>query len=406
MLSQGKADSMLLFDNNNHKSKTVIDISASLQRLKSHVEDQDFNGYDPYDALNSRIFEFMPFLQNRFGRLVLIQTMKRNPFNIRPILRVPKSQNPKGIALFSSALLKLLDLDMVSNNDTLSMLTRLIDLRSPNTPYYCWGYNFDWQQRVLLVPKFTPNIICTTFAGNALLDAHEKYDDSSYLEMALSAGDFILNGLNIKKMEEGICFSYTPLDHSQVHNANLLGSAFLARLYKITGRQNYFDYALKSAEYSVSRQNNDGSWYYGENAKQKWIDNFHTGYNLVALNRYRKYTGNEDFNGNIEKGFNFYKNNFFMNDGVAKYYHNKVYPIDIHSIAQSIITLIELKELDRNNIDFALSICRWGIENMQDKDGYFYYQKKLFYTNKISYMRWSQAWMLYALAILLNEISL
>jgi hypothetical protein len=41
---------------------------------------------------------------------------------------------------------------------------------------------------------------------------------------------------------------------------------------------------------------------------------------------------------------------------------------------------------------------------MQDKKGYFYYQKFPFFTNKISYMRWGQAWMLLAISSLLEGI--
>ena len=41
---------------------------------------------------------------------------------------------------------------------------------------------------------------------------------------------------------------------------------------------------------------------------------------------------------------------------------------------------------------------------MWDERRYFYYQVFPFFTSKIPYMRWSQAWMLYALAILLEEI--
>jgi hypothetical protein len=44
----------------------------------------------------------------------------------------------------------------------------------------------------------------------------------------------------------------------------------------------------------------------------------------------------------------------------------------------------------------------WAIDNMQDKEGYFYYQKKRWYKNKIDYMRWSQAWMFYALTQLVT----
>jgi hypothetical protein len=86
-----------------------------------------------------------------------------------------------------------------------------------------------------------------------------------------------------------------------------------------------------------------------------------------------------------------------VNGNLANYYHDRTYPIDIHSIAQSIITFVELRDLDANNFEQAGSLCLWAIENMQNAEGYFYYQKGRFLRKGISYMRWSQAWMLYAL---------
>ncbi len=173
--------------------------------------------------------------------------------------------------------------------------------RSKDTPYYCWGYNFDWQSRAFFLPKFVPNIICTTFAGNALLDAYDKFEDGKYLDMAISAGNFLLEGLNITRTDDEICFSYTPLDHGQVHNANLLGAAFLSRLYSLTQEKKYLEPAQSAVRYSIRRQNEDGSWPYGEDKTQRWIDNFHTGYNLVALKRFSEYTGNTDYAENIQK---------------------------------------------------------------------------------------------------------
>ena len=262
----------------------IAQLENAIISLLDYCHKNDWAGFDPFDGLNSRVFIALPFLQNRLCRLILIQSMKRSPINLRRILLVPKNQNPKGIALFCSSLFKLSSLQLLEHDDhILPLLRRLIDLRSQKQPYYCWGYNFDWQNRAFFLPKFEPNIICTTFAGNALLDAYDKYADARYLDMAISAGQFLLQALNITTNKDGLCFSYTPFDHGQVHNANLLGAAYLARLYSITDKKELLDIALKAVRFSVSRQNEDGAWPYGENKRQQWVDNFHTGYNLVAL---------------------------------------------------------------------------------------------------------------------------
>ena len=380
-------------------------LENSITRLLDYCKNNDWAGYDPFDGLNSKIFALMPFHNNKLPRLFFIQFMKRFPINLRRILLVPKEQNPKGLALFASALIRLSDMGLIDGSDLIDgIIKKLIKLKTQNQEHYCWGYNFDWQNRAFFLPKFSPNIICTTFAANALLDCYEKCQKKEHLDMAVSAGHFLLYGLNRTEDANGLCFSYTKYDQGQVHNANLLGAAFLSRLYNVTGDKKFLDPAFKAVEFSVKKQHEDGSWPYGEHKAQKWIDNFHTGYNLVALKRFSGYTGSTDFEKNIRMGFQFYKENLFMGDGLPKYYHNQLYPVDVHAIAQSIITLIEFKEFDDDNIALGKRIFTWSLKMMQSKNGYFFYQQKKLFRNKISYMRWSQAWMLYALAILAQSL--
>ena len=54
----------------------------------------------------------------------------------------------------------------------------------------------------------------------------------------------------------------------------------------------------------------------------------------------------------------------------------------------------------------ADKVLDWAIENMRSEIGYFYFQKGKFFTLKITYIRWAQAWMFYALSeyLLKNEI--
>lgn len=376
-------------------------LRQSTERLLDYCRRNNWAGFDPFDGLNSRVFAALPFLHNRIGRLVFIQAMKRSPLNFRPLFLVPGEENPKGLAVFISALVILSKTGHIKDNhDITHLLERLVDLRSKALPHFCWGYNFDWQSRVFFLPKFVPNIICTTFAGNALLDACDACGDAKCLDMAVSAGNFILEGLNITQMDDELCFSYTPLDKGRVHNANLLGAAFLARLYSITKERKFLEPAEKAVRFSTRRQNEDGSWAYGEDKTQRWIDHFHTGYNLVALKRFSEHTGNRDVLESVRKGFLFYRANLFTEDGLPKYYHNRLYPIDIHAIAYSLITLVEFEALDRGNIDLANRVFMWAAREMQDEKGYFFYQKNKYFKNRIPYMRWSQAWILYALAIL------
>ena len=368
--------------------------------LLEYCKRENWAGYDPYDGLNSRIFGALPLSKSRTFRLIITQAMKRLPVNLRPFLLVPKGESPKACALFCCSLIRLSDIGILKDDSVVSIrLEKLIKLRSKGYQHYCWGYNFDWQSRGFFLPKFEPNIIYTTFAGNALLDAFEKYGEQKFLDAASSAGELLINGLNLTYENGGLCFSYTPWDQAKVHNANLLGAAFLGRMSGLTGRKKFRDIAERAVRFSLSKQSADGSWPYGEGKTQGWIDNFHTGYNLVALKRLSGVLNDETVDDAISRGLEFYVNNFFTADGAPKYYHNRVWPVDIHSVAQSILTLCELAALYKGAIPLAAKVCQWALANMQSKEGYFYYQKTRFYENRISYIRWSQACMLYALAV-------
>jgi len=54
-------------------------------------------------------------------------------------------------------------------------------------------------------------------------------------------------------------------------------------------------------------------------------------------------------------------------------------------------------------MEMAYKIGRWAITHMQDREGFFYYQKTRFFTNRIPYIRWGQAWMMYGFSRLLKN---
>src|SRR5260370_25128128 len=114
------------------------DAEAAIVKLLAYCRANDWAGYDPYDALNSKALKALPFLNFRLSRLVLTQALKRSPINIRRLMLIPKTQNPKAIALFLSALLKLSKIG-VSNHDTLVslMVYRVILLLFGCLPYWC-----------------------------------------------------------------------------------------------------------------------------------------------------------------------------------------------------------------------------------------------------------------------------
>jgi rhamnogalacturonyl hydrolase YesR len=184
----------------------------------------------------------------------------------------------------------------------------------------------------------------------------------------------------------------------------MLGAAMLARTAKHTGNEQYFEVARSAMEYSCTRQRPDGSWWYGEELKYRWIDNFHTGYNLDSLATYIESSGDNSWTSNFRKGLEFYKSHFFEDDGCPKYYHDRRYPIDSQCVAQSIETLSTSSVRDRDCLELAIRVAGWAIENMQGRDGHFFYRIYPFVKARTPMLHWGQATMYKALALLLETL--
>jgi mannose/cellobiose epimerase-like protein (N-acyl-D-glucosamine 2-epimerase family) len=385
--------------------KLDSEVEATTLELLAYCRSENWAGYDPYDALNSPLFKALPILNSRLPQIALTQLMKRSPINLRGLALIPKKQNPKALALFLSALLKLRAARVGESEELARHMVQLLkQSRSPGQDYWCWGYSFPWQGRSILVPSDAPNLVCTTFVAGALLDMYDYCHDEECLTIAVSAARYILDILYWTEGEHFAGFSYpTPGVRGECHNANLLAAALFCRVHRYTGESIFLEPALRVARQAIAKQGEDGSWFYGEMQTQRWIDNFHTGFNLSAFRSIGLYADTNEFETAIRQGFTFYRNHFFRNDGAPKYYHDRTYPIDAHCVAQSILTLIEFKDLDPNNAALAHSVFSWAKKHMWDRQGFFYYRVLSLGTIRTSYMRWSEAWMLLALSTLLHS---
>lgn len=377
-------------------------INSISRLLKQYVEKESFKGYDPFDGLNSVFFQAIPLIRdNSFCRLAWLQLFKRNPINLRKLFGVKKGYNPKGLGLFLSGYCKLYKLQKSKEDlETIHFLIQQIK-ENINSNYSgcCWGYNFDWQARAFFQPKGTPSVVVTSYVACSLLDAYEITEDKELLDIARSACNFVLNDLQkSSETDTTICFSYSPLDNTEVYNASLLGGRLLSRVYKYTKENILIKTARKTVQFVCDKQNEDGSWTYSPLSYHSWIDNFHTGYNLECIYTYQENSGDTNFEENIKRGLSYYLDTFFEESGRPKYYSGNIYPIDLHNTAQLIILSSKLGIFaeNKNMIDKVLT---WSIDNMfNSSKGYFYYYKEKYFTIKIPYMRWIQAWMFFALS--------
>ncbi|WP_245748906.1 hypothetical protein [Oceanisphaera psychrotolerans] len=168
-------------------------------RLLDAIRGEQFAGYDPFDSLNSTLLQATPLKNNEWVRLAWLQLGKRSPINLRPLLRVPKKRNPKGVGLFILGLLE--DYRRTGEQQYLSEAKELGDwLLTQQSPrdqwqHSCWGYHFDWQARAFYVPAGKPNIITTCYVARALYALGETLGEQGFMDVALDAARFIVNTL-------------------------------------------------------------------------------------------------------------------------------------------------------------------------------------------------------------------
>src|SRR5687767_13538514 len=377
-----------------------LSLEAVHDTLFAWCRKNNFAGHDPFDALNSRLFQATPLSGFRIPRLLFTQLTKRSPVNLRALTGIPPQKNAKGVALFALAALAdhRRNATVETESNARGLLTELIRLQIKGYAGAAWGYNFDWQSRNFFAPRDTPTIVPTAFAARAFIEHGD-------LQIARGVCELILRDLpRPVDTKTEVCFSYAPNANTKIFNASLLAAEVLGSVGKLAGERELCDVAMRAARYVVNHQRDDGSWYYGTESAQSWIDNFHTAYILFSLQRIiEACPGGSEFQSALEHGFSYWKSHFFLAEGWPKYYDDNPYPADAHAAASAIVTLVECRKLDETSLNMAQNIARWTIENLRDERGFFYYQRRRFYTIRKPYMRWTQGWMLYALSRLLES---
>jgi hypothetical protein len=378
-------------------------LTRAVETLRTWIETRQFAGYEPFDLLNS------PYLRGAWARktlpaVLLIQAGKRfGGLRLRQALKIPPSRNPKALGLCLSAYCDLVRAGYEVSAEAAWLKNELIRLRSPHEAEYCWGYDWDFVSlRGPRLPAFAPNCIASYFCGTAMMEMHRVFADSEALKIAQSVARFLATRLNRSfESQEELCFSYTPGDNTQIYNSSALTAVFLARVGSLQGNQEYLSLARKAMVFLQRGQLEGGGWYYGRLRRQRWIDSFHTSYNVCALLDYQRATGDHTFKDAMLLGHRYYKATFFTADGAPKYFHDRTFPIDIHASSQAILHFIAFSSIDPHALELARKTFRWTMRNMAAPEGAFYYQRHRLWINHSLYMRWGQAWMLHALAKLL-----
>jgi rhamnogalacturonyl hydrolase YesR len=385
------------------RSITTDSVMRSAGVLAAWVEKQGYRGYEPFDGLASwaRPLTF----GNELAERILQQVVRQCPWNIRPLLGVRRQDSTKGRGHMAWGYLTLHR--ATGRPEYLERAAACLEWldrhKAPRFSHHSWSNHYDFVGRAGGYTKDDPIIVWTSLIGQAYVEAFELTGRDRFLEIAESASQWVLK-LPRERTARGNCLSYLADRQVSVHNANMLGASLLARVGRHTGSEECREVARSAMEYSCTRQRPDGSWWYAEDAKYHWIDNFHTGYNLDSLRYYIDATGDREFSSHLGKGVAFFKGHFFEDDGRPRYYHTRTYPVDIQCAAQAIDTLSLFADRDPECLRLATRVAAWTISNMQDATGYFYYRQYPSLKSKTPMLHWGQATMFKALAHLLLRL--
>ncbi len=379
-------------------------VETSLNAVEGWIEKHRYRGYDPSDGLTSylRVLSF----RNVFLERLLQQIGRQSPVNLRPIMGIKPLESAQGRGYTAWGYLERYRSsgDDRYKSKALECLDWLDRNKSPNYDNHSWGYLFDYASRGGRRPGQESTTVWTGLAGQVFLEAYELFAAERHLEVIKSISDWILK-LPRQRTSRGACLSYTAMGQGSIHNSNMIGAAFLAGAARYTREAGALEAAREAMEYSCARQLPEGAWYYAEHDNCRWVDNFHTGYNLDSLKRYARYSGDRTFDENLKRGLDYFRKTFILDDGFPKYYRQRAYPLDIQCASQAIETLVFFSEDNPACLGLACKVANWTIENMQDKDGHFYYRMyPLHIKAKVPLIHWGQATMYRALACLLSKL--
>ena len=384
-------------------SNDLTEVRRALDQTLAWSKAQDYREHTKHDALNSPLIWALCG-HTRLTRILATQLVMRSPVDMRVALGVPKSHNPKGLALFVMALLD----GFARNGDrhyleeAERLLELLLALRSPGDwQGDCWGYQYPWQDLGFFAPRATPNAVVTAFVSEAFLHAYRVTGNAELLKPVEGACRFFLHDLAVlKDTQEELCLGYMPLAmQMRVMDVSILVAAVLAQFSQVTDEARWMAPARRLARYVAGRQTVEGAWFYTDPPEDSpvRIDNYHTGFILDAFERLMQAMGTEEWRVLHQRGVDFYASRLFNADGSPRWMSDVDYPHDIHGAAQGILSFSQPENRKRHP-QLAERIVAWALGRMYHPVGRFFYQETRFFTKKQTYIRWCNAWMCRALS--------
>ncbi|AFZ72440.1 prenyltransferase/squalene oxidase repeat-containing protein [Natronobacterium gregoryi] len=389
------------------ESTSRAPIVSLCRETLAYARERDYTGWDYADGLSSASLQKLPF-ESKLLNLAVQEGIKRAPVNLRPYFSVEQRRNYKGAALFAMA---NLDVYALTGEETYAREARnLVEWLLAADNDWCRGFCGgghrhplqDLSSETASTPGEVSGVVSTCYAVQALLQAADVLEEPEYARVARTTTEFVFESLDYTECNEGARINYTAENGGKNEasapytlNANALGARLLLELGAHFDEQRWCEAGEAILDYVASKQTATGGWMYTDppTASHLSMDNFHNGFILESLLRYRELADSSRFDATIDRGLSFYRAELFADDGAPNWDESSAYPQDTHAAAQGIITFTAAGDLE-----FARRIIDWTTDALYAGDGQFYYQQRRFYTKRFTLMRWCQAWMAYALS--------
>lgn len=397
--------------------------ARSWEKLYPWLQHNGLAGFDPYIIREIPFYQWLTawpqFLPLKVIRYPVLRFIESFPSLWIKLFDLKPKVISKGVGLLASSYLSAFKATGAQQYLTAAdaCFSWLLNNGLKGYSGKCWGLPFEWKM-AKLIPAGTPGSVVTVTVGHAFWERFQLFGRQEDLETCRSICHFFASDLNCDHTSrKEVCFSYTPLDTTHILNASLFISEYLLRVGYHLQNPHWMDLGQKGITYVLNRQEADGSfWYYGLEDKGKIsvsersfikIDGYHTGFNLRMFSKANEILKNQQIDRCIAKGLQFYIDHFIDQETGASFTHDKGHvhrnKINIHGCAEAVLTLNLFSQKDPSLNPLLLRVLTWIIRHLQDRTGFFYYEKTPFLTKKVAYIRWGQAWMARALTDILES---
>lgn len=377
-------------------------IPARLARLDELLRQSAYRGWDPFDLSNSPLLTRIPngwwlpqlVLSKAGSRLVTDRG--------RRLLRVPRIEDPKiyACAYFGYRFGGGADFRRRAEE----MVDRLAALATPqHGGLRAWGYDYVWATRGSGVnPRGASTIVPGAFAALTLMHHAVDTSDRRHMEVMEEALDHYAVH-HVCRGDSGLFLGYFQNGTANTHNANLLGCAALTLGAGVLDRPDWLELAAEAATTTVLSVHDGGYLPYTDQPSGDWIDCFHHLYVIACVQAVARANPHVDvvlFEDAIARMWAFARARFIRDDGLVNHSPDRLYPIDPHNYAAVAIFSVMSGEGTGLPTGYGANLLRRLDTLMWDRDREAYaYKRHARHTDRRLFLRWTQAWMFAALAV-------